>query len=379
MIEEHKECIDSMKGVAGSSVLKCETPGDTTTVTGGIHEDLQLNRVLLRMRATAGQGQARGDLHQGREGMAHRAPVRHPRRAAGIRDRQGLRQRAGSAARHLPDAPGGDARRPTASPSISAKAGSGATTSGPSPDRVLHAASPIEGKRIMSWMKMTGYADKFGVHPETPSSSSSIATVLPNTQAEIVKMIHGDTNPRGPGLHRGARSRPTCNATYKGAKQEIYSGSYGFVADKPQFRVESVTLQCWIWPTTPKTHPKYWKHGAQGLVDQVVRRQGLRPVHQRGRLRRTAHQRPGRSPPAPRCATMPGISSRRPSTPRPARRCSTTSRRSSMRWIRRSRRSPRSVSAKLTYAPGTPTVIAGYCGASERRAASPGFGAGRAS
>ena len=51
MIKEHKECIDSMKGVAGNSVLKCATPGDTTTVTGGIHEDFQLNRVLLRMRA----------------------------------------------------------------------------------------------------------------------------------------------------------------------------------------------------------------------------------------------------------------------------------------------------------------------------------------
>lgn len=56
MIEEHKECIDSMKGVAGSSVLKCATPGDTTTVTGGIHEDLQLNRVLLRMRAMPAKG-----------------------------------------------------------------------------------------------------------------------------------------------------------------------------------------------------------------------------------------------------------------------------------------------------------------------------------
>ncbi|SHG44590.1 N,N-dimethylformamidase, small subunit [Bradyrhizobium erythrophlei] len=56
MIEEHKECMDSMKGVAGNSVLKCATPGNTTTVTGGIHEDLQLNRVLLRMRAMPAKG-----------------------------------------------------------------------------------------------------------------------------------------------------------------------------------------------------------------------------------------------------------------------------------------------------------------------------------
>src|ERR1700732_5556200 len=56
MIEEHKECIDSMKGVAGNTILKCATPGDTTTVTGGIHEDFQLNRVLLRMRAQPAKG-----------------------------------------------------------------------------------------------------------------------------------------------------------------------------------------------------------------------------------------------------------------------------------------------------------------------------------
>jgi hypothetical protein len=51
MIAEHRACIDSMKGVAGCSILRCATPGDTTVVTGGIHEDFQLNRVLLRMRA----------------------------------------------------------------------------------------------------------------------------------------------------------------------------------------------------------------------------------------------------------------------------------------------------------------------------------------
>ena len=49
-------------------------------------------------------------------------------------------------------------------------------------------------------------------------------------------------------------------------KQVIHSGSYGYVADNPSLRVKSFTIQVWVWPTTPKTHPKYWKHGAQGLV-----------------------------------------------------------------------------------------------------------------
>lgn len=50
LIAEHKACVDSMKGVAGFSILKCETPGDTTVVTGGVHESPLLKRVLLRMR-----------------------------------------------------------------------------------------------------------------------------------------------------------------------------------------------------------------------------------------------------------------------------------------------------------------------------------------
>lgn len=51
LVRVHEACMKSMKGVAGSSVLLCKTPGDTTDVSGGIHEDFQLNRVLLRMRA----------------------------------------------------------------------------------------------------------------------------------------------------------------------------------------------------------------------------------------------------------------------------------------------------------------------------------------
>lgn len=56
LIDEHKACIDSMKGVAGFSVLKCDTPGDTTVVSGGVHADPVLKRVLLRMRGESTKG-----------------------------------------------------------------------------------------------------------------------------------------------------------------------------------------------------------------------------------------------------------------------------------------------------------------------------------
>ena len=56
LVTEHRACIDSMKGVAGCSILRCATPGDTTEISGGIHEDFLLNRVLLRMRALPAKG-----------------------------------------------------------------------------------------------------------------------------------------------------------------------------------------------------------------------------------------------------------------------------------------------------------------------------------
>ncbi len=117
----------------------------------------------------------------------------------------------------------------------------------------------------MSWMRLTGYADKFGVHPGDKIRFYVNCDGPSQYNAKLVKMIHGDTNPRGPGLiERPIKS--AINGNYKGRKQIIHSGSYGVVEDKPQFHLKSFTLQCWVWPTAPKTHPKYWKHGAQGLV-----------------------------------------------------------------------------------------------------------------
>lgn len=56
LIRLHKECVESMKGVAGFSVLKCGAPGDTTVVSGGVHEHPVLRRVLLRMRGESPKG-----------------------------------------------------------------------------------------------------------------------------------------------------------------------------------------------------------------------------------------------------------------------------------------------------------------------------------
>lgn len=117
----------------------------------------------------------------------------------------------------------------------------------------------------MCAMRLTGYADKFGVHPGETIKFHVNCDGPKKYNCQIVKMIHGDTNPRGPGFIEKKVSAK-CNGEYKGRPQTIYSGSYGYTDDFSHFQVESFTMQCWIWPTTPKTHPKYWRHGAQGLM-----------------------------------------------------------------------------------------------------------------
>lgn len=117
----------------------------------------------------------------------------------------------------------------------------------------------------MCAMRLTGYADKFSVHPGDTIKFYVNCDGPKKYHASIVQMINGDTNPRGPGFIEKA-VKADCEADYDGIKQVVYGGSYGFVPDAPQLNPDSFTLQCWIWPTTPKTDKRYWKHGAQGLV-----------------------------------------------------------------------------------------------------------------
>lgn len=51
MIAEHRACIDHMIGVPGCSILRTEQPGSAINPYGGIHEQMDLAKVLIRMRA----------------------------------------------------------------------------------------------------------------------------------------------------------------------------------------------------------------------------------------------------------------------------------------------------------------------------------------
>ena len=122
-------------------------------------------------------------------------------------------------------------------------------------------------------MKLTGYADRLSVRPGETIRFHINADFKGEYDAQLVHLINGNTNPRGPGLIEKAQKAPF-NGAHPAQRQKIYSGSYGFVEDLPQFHLDSVTLQCWAWPTIPKTDPGYWKHGAQALMSKWSKGKG---------------------------------------------------------------------------------------------------------
>ncbi|MGF1527942.1 MAG: N,N-dimethylformamidase beta subunit family domain-containing protein [Candidatus Competibacterales bacterium] len=140
-------------------------------------------------------------------------------------------------------------------------------------------------------MRLTGYADLFGVNPGKTIRFYVNCDGPAKYQVDIVQMIHADTNPRGPGLIEKPVNA-ACNGSYPGRRQTIYSGSYGYLEDRPNLQLDSFTLQAWIWPTTPKTHPKYWRHGAQAIMGKWCNNKGFGLfIDEQGRLELRINER----------------------------------------------------------------------------------------
>ena len=116
-----------------------------------------------------------------------------------------------------------------------------------------------------AWMGITAYGDKWSVQ-QGDAIRFHVNCDGPSTyNAQLVKLIHGDTNPAGPGFKEVPIDAPF-NGSHDGRKQVIHSGSHVVVADRRPLRVDSFTLQCWVWPTMPTKPDGYWKPGAQGLI-----------------------------------------------------------------------------------------------------------------
>lgn len=99
-------------------------------------------------------------------------------------------------------------------------------------------------------MDIVGYADRFSVHPGE-KIRFMVSSLREEYSAGVVRLIHGDENPLGPG-YREERIATGIDGNYPGAFQPIRSGSYVVVDGHEDFDITgSLTLQAWIYPTTP--------------------------------------------------------------------------------------------------------------------------------
>ena len=107
-------------------------------------------------------------------------------------------------------------------------------------------------------VKIVGYSDRLSVRPgETVRFMVSCGR--PTYRADIVRLIHGDPNPEGPGIKEELVPAPV-NGDYPGREQAIRTGSYAIVPNAPVLQpLAGFTLQAWICPTTPRK-------GIQGII-----------------------------------------------------------------------------------------------------------------
>ncbi|MDI9929667.1 hypothetical protein QM588_04540 [Rhodococcus sp. IEGM 1354] len=101
-------------------------------------------------------------------------------------------------------------------------------------------------------MEIVGYSDRLSVQGgESITFQVSSKGGVPY-EAEIVRLIHGDTRPGTPGF----KSQPvesSIEGRYAGTEQHIRPGSYIEIPKQLDLSdVDDVTVDLWFWPTTPK-------------------------------------------------------------------------------------------------------------------------------
>ncbi|MEO1192643.1 MAG: N,N-dimethylformamidase beta subunit family domain-containing protein [Pseudomonadota bacterium] len=100
--------------------------------------------------------------------------------------------------------------------------------------------------------KILGYSDKISVRPGDEISFMVSSQEGAEYQARIVRLIHGDTSPEGPGYKEEAIAT-AIEGSYSGRRQEVFAGSWIMVPDHRLLAgLTSFTLQVMVWPSLPQ-------------------------------------------------------------------------------------------------------------------------------
>lgn len=106
-------------------------------------------------------------------------------------------------------------------------------------------------------MEIVGYATRWSVAPGE-TVQFMVSSEHPRYRADVVRLIHGDPNPAGPGFKEEVV--PDTAAEYPGRRQGYAHGSHVLVPHDSAFHgAAGFTLQAWILPTTPDK-------GIQGII-----------------------------------------------------------------------------------------------------------------
>jgi N,N-dimethylformamidase len=104
-------------------------------------------------------------------------------------------------------------------------------------------------------MKLVGYSDRLSV-AQGETVRFMVSSQHASYTSELVRLIHGDENPEGPGF-KERRVPSAIDGVRRGREQVIRGGSYAIVADDSALRpTAGFTLTAWIYATTPRAGPQ---------------------------------------------------------------------------------------------------------------------------
>ena len=108
-------------------------------------------------------------------------------------------------------------------------------------------------KKEKNYVKnLVGYSDEISVKPGSEISFMISSEKNSAYDLSFVRIIHGDTNPEGPGLKLKSL-KTEIDGKYDGNRQECLGGSYISVPNTSSIQeLSEFTLQAMIWPTTPE-------------------------------------------------------------------------------------------------------------------------------
>ena len=97
-------------------------------------------------------------------------------------------------------------------------------------------------------VELIGYSDRLSV-AGGESIGFHVSSRLPNYEATLVRLIHGDTRPGGPGF-KEVELTSSFGGEYAGTEFGLRNGSYVRIDDAEPLNLSgSFLLEAWVWPT----------------------------------------------------------------------------------------------------------------------------------